>query len=166
MTELCPIHAIFGHFTIMDKHGPDFGRGDAMEQMETSDFDRVDMPAVLLVDDNKDLLWLMANFLKRSGFIVHTLDHAPTVEQVNALAPVVVFLDVEIGKQNGTDTCLSIKEDPDLANTAVVLVSSHTKELLREEAKLCGADGYLQKPVEPGVLIDLANRYAEERSAA
>ena len=134
--------------------------------METSDFDRVEMPTVLLVDDNKDLLWLMANFLKRSGFTVHTLEHAPTVEQVNALSPVVVFLDVEIGKQNGVETCVRIKEDPNLAHVPVVLVSSHAKEFLKQEAEMCGADGYLQKPVEPGMLIHLANQYAEARNAA
>ncbi len=146
--------------------GPAFGGTLWMEQMETLDFAHVDMPAVLLVDDNKDLLWLMANFLKRGGFMVHTLDHAPTVKEVGNFAPVVIFLDVEIGRQNGVDTCLSIKGDAKLARTPVVLVSSHTNVRLREEAARCGADGYLQKPVEPGVLIGLAQRYAEMYRAA
>ena len=137
-----------------------------MEQMETSDFDRVEMPTVLLVDDNKDLLWLMSNFLKRGGFVVQTFDHAPTLDQIQEFAPVVVFLDIQIGKQNGLETCTRIKEDPNLAHLPVVLVSSHAKEFLKEEAKMCGADGYLQKPVEPGVLIQLANHYAEQRNAA
>lgn len=139
---------------------------DVMEQMETRDFDQADMPTVLLVDDNTDLLWLMANFLKRGGFMVHTLEYAPTMEEVNSLAPAVVFLDVEIGKENGLDTCLSIKADPELSKTPVVLVSSHPKDVLRKEAAFCRADGFLQKPVEPGVLINLALRYAEKRNAA
>ena len=144
-----------------------FGAGiTQMATMETQDFDRVDMPVVLLVDDNKDLLWLMSNFLERGGFMVHALDRAPTVDEVNTIAPVVVFLDVEIGSVNGMDTCLKIKGDPQLAKTPVFLVSSHAKDKLEQEAERCNADGYFQKPVEPGVLIDLAQRYAEKRNAA
>lgn len=139
--------------------GPLFGPGPRMAAL--ADMERGVAPAVLLVDDNRDLLWLMGNFLERHGFRVHAWHRAPTAEEVDAMAPVVVFLDVEIGDRNGLETCAHIKGHPGLGETPVVLVSSHSQEQLRREATECRADGWLEKPVEPDTLIRLARGYAQ-----
>jgi CheY-like chemotaxis protein len=141
------------------RSGPLFGPWPCMIGLDHAE--KPVSPAVLLVDDNRDLLWLMGNFLERNGFRVHARHHAPSLDEVDALAPVVVFLDVEIGDRNGTETCADIKGHPGLENTPVVLVSSHSEDQLRQEAAACRADGWLAKPVEPGTLIRIARGYAQ-----
>lgn len=121
---------------------------------------------LMLVDDDKDLLWLMSQALKRRGFTVKAFDHAPSMAQVMEVRPSVIFLDVEIGSENGEDVCEKIKGEPGSSVVPVILVSSYPKEKLRETALRCGADGYLTKPFDLERMSQLAHHYGEGRLLA
>ena len=129
--------------------------------------DTTEVPSTIMwVDDDADLLWLMSRTLGRKGFDVRTTDHAPTCEQVLEAHPVVVFLDVDLGEENGVDVCRLIKRDERSASIPVVLVSAQPRERLKKSAASCGADGFITKPFDPGRIVHLAERYANQEHAA
>ncbi|MEO5584820.1 MAG: response regulator [Flavobacteriales bacterium] len=121
---------------------------------------------LMLVDDDKDLLWLMSHALKRRGFIVKAFDHAPSIAQVKDVRPSVIFLDVDIGTESGEEVCGKIKGSADLSAYPVILLSSHPNDSLRKVASRCGADGYMTKPFDVERMSQLADHYAGLRPAA
>lgn len=125
-----------------------------------------DRATLMLVDDDKDMLWLMSHALKRRGFEVKAFDHAPSMAQVRDVHPTVIFLDLDIGTESGEEVCGKIKDAPNSLRVPVILLSSHPKEKLRETALRCGADGFMTKPFDVERMSQLVMRYAIERPAA
>ena len=121
---------------------------------------------IMVVDDDKDLLWLLKRVLVKQGLDVQSFASAPTVEMVNAIHPAVLFLDVEIGAESGEEVCDRIKRSMAVPHIPVILISSYAKESLRERAKRCGADGYLTKPFDMQGMARLAKLYVAAQKAA
>jgi CheY-like chemotaxis protein len=103
---------------------------------------------ILLVDDTESILMILERLLARPA--VHFL-RAGCGEEALFLArqehPDVVLLDVCMPGMDGLEVCESIKKDPELAATRVILMSAVIGENgLREGGEEVGADAYLSKP--------------------
>lgn len=110
---------------------------------------------VLVVDDDPCTVELMVSLLTDEGFATlqaHGGEEALKI--VRAERPELVLLDVVLPDLNGRDVCARIKEDPELHDVFVILVSGH--EITREKrikGLESGADEYLSKPVQIAELV-------------
>ncbi len=121
---------------------------------------------IMVVDDDKDLLWLLQRVLVKQGLDVKSFSSAPSMDVVKEIHPAVLFLDVEIGAESGEEVCDRIKRSQAVPHLPVILISSYAKESLRERAKRCGADGYLTKPFDLQGMARLAKLYIAAQKAA
>jgi len=115
-------------------------------------------PTILLVDDDVDLLQLMKTTLEKDGHHVETLSDAPSHDDLVRLRPGLIFMDVELGTENGAAICHALKHDPSVGGP-VVLISGHADELLRSMADIGGADAFLTKPFNMRALREQAAYY-------
>ena len=122
------------------------------------------IPCILLIDDDIDLLQLMKSTLEKDGFVVEAMSQAPSREDLRRLRPDLIFLDVEIGAENGAALCHSIKHDHEQARP-VVLISGHAGDTLRSEAACGLADGFLAKPFSMRELREKAAYFADAITA-
>ena len=122
---------------------------------------RTNPSIILLVDDDQDLLQLMKTTLEKDGHRVETRTTAPSHDDLVRLRPNIVFIDVELGTENGAALCYAVKHDA-AAVGAVVLISGHADDLLRSEAAIGGADAFLAKPFNMQALRDWAAYYAPQ----
>lgn len=110
---------------------------------------------VLVVDDDADTVELMVRLLESEGFATlqaHGGEEA--LEVVRRERPELVLLDVVLPDINGRDVCRTIKDDPNLSEVFVILVSGH--EVTRDKrirGLESGADEYLHKPVQIAELV-------------
>lgn len=100
---------------------------------------------ILLVDDDVDLLALMSKSLEKQGFHVEARRTAPSAADLHRLHPAIVFMDVELGQENGAAVCHAMKHHGD-GPRPVILMSGHAPDVLRTEAAMGQADGCLTKP--------------------
>lgn len=104
------------------------------------------MVKILLVDDEKDFLFILKNILKRNGFEVQTMSTGNAViEKVQRYKPKIVLLDISL--DNGFDgriICKEIKSDL-LCPPSVFLCSGHMLE--SEVTAEFEGDEFLQKPI-------------------
>ena len=77
---------------------------------------------------------------------------------VRDLAPDVLFLDVVMPGVDGLDVCRSIRSQPILDDTIIVMVSGYLDEHNTPKASAAGANMVLPKPVEPAQLQAILNR--------
>jgi signal transduction histidine kinase len=108
---------------------------------------------VLLVDDDRALTALYASALDEAGLETRSCNDplaAPPV--VAEFRPDVIVTDVYMPGCNGFELAALLRQDESLADTPILFLSSET-DIVRQMAALdLGADDFLTKPVQLGVL--------------
>lgn len=110
---------------------------------------------ILVVDDEPYILRSLSFVLEKQGYQVATAaDGQSAVERIRTLRPRLVFLDIMLPFKSGYEICAEVKEDPDLAETYIVMLSAKGQQIDRERGMLGGADEYMTKPFSPREIID------------
>lgn len=117
-----------------------------------------DLPihTVLVADDEPDIVEMISRIMIKRRF--HVL-RASTGEEALSLIrqerPDFVLLDVLMPRMDGVTVCRSVREDADLRELPIVLVSALPEAELEKRASEAGATSWLQKPVRPRMLLDM-----------
>ena len=120
---------------------------------------------ILVVDDDAAGRYFKTHILAGSGYVVDEaeLGHA-AIEQIAAVPPDLVLLDVKLPDIDGNEVCRRIKATfPQIA----VLQTSSARVTARDRAAAldCGADSYLIEPIEPDELVAVVKALLRMRMA-
>lgn len=115
---------------------------------------------VLIVDDDSQVLDVLANYLRQEDFEVATLDNPlifwETLEEIN---PNVLVIDVEMPSMSGIELCKIVRNDPRISNLLIIFITAHTDAETMQRVFAAGADDYLRKPIIPSELVTrISNR--------
>lgn len=117
-----------------------------------------DKPCVLVVDDNKDIVWL----IKESLSSAYTIEEAFSVEEALLLmekqTPALIITDIMMPDIDGLELISRIKSDKFTRHIPVIVVSARISENDQAEGLDLGADAYLTKPFSSVVLCSVVNR--------
>jgi CheY-like chemotaxis protein len=114
---------------------------------------------VLIADDESSIRLLVHATIESDDYtVVEAADGAQAWALAQELKPSLVLLDVQMPGQSGLEVLRSIKADPDLKATRVILLTSKAQERDIEVGLIAGADFYLTKPFSP---LDLLTRVEE-----
>ena len=78
------------------------------------------------------------------------------LEVIKEARPGLVLLDIMMPMMNGYDVCKSIREDPNLSDVKVILLTAKGQEADRERGVEVGATRYMTKPFDPDELLEIA----------
>jgi CheY-like chemotaxis protein len=113
-------------------------------------------PEIVIAEDDPTTRARLSAMLSRHGMVCHLADNGGTaLELVRSVHPDAVILDVSMPCLNGFQVLASIKQDPSLASTQVVLLTSRQTEVDVLQGFGLGADDYMTKPFSP---MELAAR--------
>ncbi|WIG58836.1 MAG: hypothetical protein OJF49_001583 [Ktedonobacterales bacterium] len=112
-------------------------------------------PTVLVVDDNADLLALVANSLRKlGGFSVATATNgAEGLQCYFEVRPACVVVDVKMPGLDGYQLIRALRGDPDSSATPIIVLSAMVQDRDKLAGLLAGADAYLLKPISPLDLV-------------
>ena len=106
------------------------------------------MARILVVDDQRSNLELMAGVLTARGYDVLTAaDGESALEQVREASPDIVVSDILMPGLDGYELCRRLRASPATALLPVVLVTSLDPQGERMKGIEAGADDFLAKPV-------------------
>ncbi len=118
---------------------------------------------ILVVDDNKDMCWLVSNLLKEEGYSVDGADSGKAaLEKIRQSAPDVVLLDLRMPKMNGWETLENIKNFG--APISVIIMTSYGDVKSAVRAMKMGAYDFLKKPFNNDEMILTVKRTADNIS--
>ncbi len=120
------------------------------------------MGKILIADDSATAIAQMRKTLAPLGHtILVAADGDEAVRQIQTEHPDLVILDIIMPKVNGFQLCRTIRSVPELRDVPIIMVTSMDRESDRYWGLKQGADEYLIKPVDPGVLMDKVRHYLE-----
>ena len=111
---------------------------------------------VLIVDDDPNIVEMLVDLLGRDErFEIRTVSNGFDAGlAVKEFRPNIVLLDYMLPDINGNIVCQRIKSDPDLAETKILIISGAVATNEIETLRKAGADDFLQKPFDIGVLTE------------
>lgn len=129
---------------------------------ETSQFASIEQrPVVLIVDDHPLNLELVKTIIGDLEIDVRTAENG-TSALAHAHAhprPDLILLDVMMpGEINGFGICRIVKQDPELRDTPVVMMTALAQASDIEEGMAAGADDYIVKPFSLVALRSIIGR--------
>ncbi len=119
---------------------------------------------VLIVDDELDMRTFVSTLLETSGYKPLTaVDGKEGMVVARSKKPSVVILDVMMPNESGIGMYRELKNDPDLKDVPVIMLSAlskktffHSQKVLDEYRgeKIPKPSAYIEKPPEPDELLE------------
>lgn len=110
--------------------------------------------SILIVDDEQDVLDLLAYHLQRAGFKVLTArDGSVALQKARDHMPVLVVLDLMLPEVEGTEVCKRLRADPKTAHIPILMLTAKAEEVDRVLGLELGADDYVTKPFSPREVV-------------
>jgi phosphate regulon transcriptional regulator PhoB len=112
------------------------------------------MSKILIVDDEKDIVDLIAYNLEKEGFpAVKAYDGESALHSVKKQNPDLIILDLMLPKMNGLDVCKSLRRNPETAGIPIIMLTAKGEEIDKIIGLEVGADDYVTKPFSVKELI-------------
>lgn len=117
-----------------------------------------------IVDDDPDMVAFMSAMLEEVGHKVTALTCSTTaLKEIAKSKPDCALIDLMMPGFDGIELVRKLKDDPALAGTKFIVVSSKPYEFDRKRAFEIGADGYINKPLNAATFVEKIHRILEDR---
>jgi two-component system phosphate regulon response regulator PhoB len=109
---------------------------------------------ILIIDDESDVVDLIAMNLKSAGFDVLTANNGVAgLQRAKADLPALIVLDLMLPQMSGLEVCKVLKKDPLTARIPIIMLTAKSEEVDRIVGLELGADDYVPKPFSPRELV-------------
>jgi len=106
---------------------------------------------ILIVDDDQEILSLLADYLQRQGYKVSTLTTGVNLQSFLQQHKIdLIVLDIMLPEQDGFEICQRLRH---YSTIPVIMLTARGEEMDRIVGLEMGADDYLGKPFNPRELV-------------
>lgn len=115
---------------------------------------------ILLIEDNEQNRYLLTFLLEQSGHeVVSAVSGSRGLELAAKVRPDLILLDIQLPGMDGYAVARALKSDPLLKSIPIVAVTSYAMVGDREKVLAAGAEGYIEKPINPETFIAEVERF-------
>lgn len=106
---------------------------------------------VLIADDNKQIVSIIAEYCKKENFVVvPVFDGESALKQAKENKFDIILLDVMMPKKDGFEVCREIRS---FSNVPIIMITARGEDYEKIMGLEIGADDYIVKPFSPGEII-------------
>lgn len=126
------------------------GRGTAVFPLH----DGAMLETILIVDDEPDVVDLLAFNLQKAGYkTIAARDGKTALQKARHEMPALMVLDLMLPQLDGSEVCKQLKADPKTASIPIIMLTARAEEVDRVLGLELGADDYVTKPFSPRELV-------------
>jgi len=115
---------------------------------------------VLIVDDEESIITVLHRYVTNAGYDYMTASNGEeALEKISQEDPDLVLLDLMMPGLNGFETCRRIRANQKTKKLPVIIITALHSEADSADAKACGANAFLVKPVNTEELIRRIQQY-------
>ena len=113
------------------------------------------MKTVLVIEDNMDNMLLINDILEANGYqVLQAETGIKGVEMAEENIPDFIILDIQLPDIIGNEVLARIRSKEKTQNIPVVAMTSYAMAGDRERLLAAGCDGYVEKPIDPGNVME------------
>ena len=106
---------------------------------------------ILIIEDNREIAGLLADFLRAENYVVSTADNGEkALSQFAKYGARLVLLDIMLPGIDGFSVCETIRKTSD---TPIIVLSARTAKDDKLKGLILGADDYMEKPIDIDILL-------------
>lgn len=120
---------------------------------------------ILLIEDNPQNQYLATFLLEQRGHEVIQAATGPLGLRLAAeIRPDLILLDIQLPGMDGHAVARELKDHPELKWIPIVAVTSYAMAGDREKCLAAGAEGYIEKPINPESFVTEIERFLGSKS--
>ncbi len=132
----------------------------------TTNTNKYNLPKILIVEDNKELLDYLVSHFCKSFKVFHAFDGRQGLELANVKEPDLIITDVQMPVMDGFEFSKKIRENYNLSHTPIIILTANNTTEMKIEGLTSGADSYVTKPFEIQYLDAVAKALLDNRKRA
>jgi CheY-like chemotaxis protein len=120
---------------------------------------------LLIIEDNQQNYYMMKFLLENNGFKVIIADNGPDgVKMALKYKLAAILLDIQLPGMDGYQVAQELRKIPSIAQTPIIAVTSYAMTGDREKALKAGANGYIEKPINPDTFVNQIKEFIPDTS--
>jgi CheY-like chemotaxis protein len=115
--------------------------------------EKIELPAILYVEDNRDNRVLVRRVLEAEGYRVLEAEDGPTgIEIARNERPALILMDINLPEVDGFQVTVQLRALPELRDVPIIALTANVMKGDREKTLEAGCSGYIQKPIDIDLL--------------
>ena len=115
---------------------------------------------ILLIEDNAENRYLVTFLLEQRGHeIIPAESGLLGLKMASDICPDLILLDIQLPGMDGHAVARALKSDPRLKHIPIVAVTSYAMVGDQEKCFSAGAEGYIEKPINPDSFVAEIERF-------
>ncbi len=122
---------------------------------------------ILYIEDDEQNFYLVKFILSRLGHeVLWAKDGPEGIDAALAQTLDLILLDIQLPAMDGYSVARALRENPRLAATPIVALTSYAMPGDREKAIEAGCTGYIEKPINPSTFAGQITSFLRPRDEA
>lgn len=115
---------------------------------------------ILIVEDDSQSLYMLTFLLESNNYeVIQSVNGFEGIAKAKDLKPDAIILDIQLPEMNGYEVTKILRQNDELKDIPIVVVTSFAMIGDRNKALEAGADGYIEKPIDPNTFISQLESY-------
>tara|TARA_R110001592_G_scaffold30449_4_gene109029 strand:- start:16 stop:387 length:372 start_codon:yes stop_codon:yes gene_type:complete len=109
---------------------------------------------ILIIEDNEQNMYMLSYLLKQSNYtIIKAYNGLDGLKLAHENHPEIILIDIQLPDMDGYEICNKLSHNGLPKSTVIIAVTSYAMGGDKEKAIEAGADGYLEKPINPDTFV-------------
>ena len=138
-------------------------KSDDLPEDDRQEVEDVDIPMILVVEDNAEIRMMIAENLEREFIVMEASDGSAGLKLAIDHMPELVITDLMMPRMDGIEMCTQLKSDLRTSHIPVIMLTAKAALEDKLEGLETGADDYIPKPFEIKEVIARTKNLIEQR---
>ena len=117
----------------------------------------------LIIEDNEQNMYMLSFLLEKNNYeVIQAFNGLDGIKAAKDSLPDVILLDIQLPEMDGYLVAQNLRKYDELKHVPIIAVTSHAMVGDREKAMASGANGYIEKPIDPDNFIQRMESYFSE----
>lgn len=114
----------------------------------------------LIIEDNEQNMYMLSFLLEKNNYeVFQAFNGLDGIKVAKECSPDVILLDIQLPEMDGYQIAREFRQRNDFNHIPIIAVTSHAMVGDREKAMASGANGYIEKPIDPDNFIKKMESY-------
>ena len=110
---------------------------------------------ILIIEDNEQNMYMLSYLLSQNNYdVIEAYNGKDGLKLAHDKHPEIILIDIQLPDMDGYEICNKLSHNGLPKNTVIIAVTSYAMGGDKEKAIEAGADGYLEKPINPETFVD------------